>query len=329
MNSNWGENSRSLNEFGVLSVVIPAYNEELVIGETIIRVTRVLETSDIDYEILIVDDGSTDKTIDVLKALQDSLSIRIICLKQNSGHMNAIRVGMEVSTGDYVVTLDADLQDPPEYIPEMLNILTKFFVPIEGEVSSQRYDVVQAFRKNRDADKFWKKTTASMYYFLIRKVTGISILPHAADFRIMTRDVVKTLISLPEKHSVYRLLIPSLGYKIMPFPIERAPRFAGTSKYTSRKMIALALDSLVGFSFRPLRVMTFVGLIAASVLFLASIVTLMVTVFGSTIPGWASIALLLLSSNAFLFASLGLLGEYVGRIYQISQNRPTTPWDEL
>jgi glycosyltransferase involved in cell wall biosynthesis len=315
----------------LLSVVIPVFNEDLVIETSINRIREVLESARIKNEILVINDGSTDKTLEILFQLKKVAPLRIINLSSNSGHMNAIRTGLEMSIGDYVVTIDADLQDPPEAIPEMLRIISTK-QEIEDHTSDyfmNSYDVVQAFRDDRATDTLWKRKSASLYYFLVKRITGIDLIPHAADFRIMKRHVVERLITLPEKNLVYRLLIPSLGFRIAPFPIKRNARFAGTSKYTNRKMISLAVDSIIGFTNKPLRALAYFGFVASLVLFLGSIGTLLLYVYGNTLPGWPSLFLLILSGNAFLFAGLGLVGEYVGRIYQLLQGRPKVSWTEI
>jgi dolichol-phosphate mannosyltransferase len=328
-----GLKSASSHESGLLSVVIPVFNEELVISETVKRIREILNYSQINHEILVVNDGSIDNTLAILIQLQsESTSIRIINLSTNSGHMNAIRAGLEASHGDFVLTIDADLQDPPEAIPDMYAIISAEQEEKQkgGQVSLEgSYDVVQAYRANRTSDTFWKRRTASLYYKTIKKVTGIDLIPHAADFRIMKRHVVDTLIALPEKKLVFRLIIPSLGFRVALFPVERRKRFAGDSKYTNRKMVSLAIDSIIGFSNRPLRYLAYLGAFASSVLFLASVGTLLLYIFGDTLPGWPSLVLLLLSFNAFLFAGLGLVGEYVGRTYQLVQGRPNSSWNEL
>lgn len=320
----------SSKKSGLLSVVIPAYNEELVIVETVNRIVKILKSDGINSEILVVNDGSTDGTLDKLTKLKNQHGIRILCLTTNSGHMRAIRAGLEASKGDYVLTIDADLQDPPEAIPEMFRVISSSHKQSVNETGGgTSYDVVQAFRADRKSDTYWKRKCASLYYKLIKQITGISLVPHAADFRIMKKHVVKTLIALPEQKLVFRLLIPSLGFKVSYFPINRDKRFAGQSKYTNSKMIGLALDSVIGFTNRPLRLLALAGISASMLLFLGSIFTLGIYLFGNTIPGWPSLVLLILSFNAFLFAGLGLVGEYVGRIYVLVQGRPTTPWKEI
>lgn len=312
----------------LLSVVIPAFNEEAVIETSLNRLRKVLLSSQINHEIIVVNDGSTDHTLAILLRIQKAGSLRIVNLSNNAGHMNAIRSGLEASVGSYVATIDADLQDPPEAIPEMLKLISSSQDKLYNS-SKNEIDVIQAIRLDRDSDTLWKRNSAALYYYFVRKITGISLVPHAADFRIMRRDVVDCLISLPEKNLVYRLLIPSLGFQVAYFPVVREKRFAGKSKYTKAKMISLAVDSVISFTNRPLRILAFVGFLASGILLLGSIITLLLYFHGNTIPGWPSLALLILSFNALLFAGLGLVGEYIGRIYQLVQGRPKTFWHEI
>jgi len=307
-----------------LSIVIPVFNEEKGISECLSRVQSVIREIDHKVEIIVVDDGSTDDTVQLLLFAKKSIpQLRVIRLNKNQGHMSAISAGLEASLGKYVVTIDSDLQDPPEHILEMLKI-------IDTKRSSQRdIEVVQAVRTNRSSDFFLKRYTASLYYKTIRIATGVELISNAADFRLMTRKVVDTLISLPEKRKVYRLLIPFLGFEIATISITREKRFAGKSKYNLRRMFSLAIDSILSFTFRPLRLIGVLGLIAAGLmLVLSGIFFILYAVYGA-VPGWTSLVLLLLSTNAFIFASIGLLGEYVGRIYQQVQNRPENIWTEI
>ena len=319
----------SQNQF-MLSVVIPAFNEELVIEESIKQIRNVLEVSKIKNEILVVNDGSNDSTLEILCRLKKSAPLRIINLGSNSGHMNAMRVGMEASIGDYVVTIDADLQDPPEAIPEMFRIICSGQSKLDSFMTPQNsLDVVQAYRVDRSKDSFWKRNTATAYYFFLKKITGIQSKPHAADYRVMKRQVVDELVSLPEKNLVFRLLIPSLGFRVEYFPIKRNLRYAGRSKYTIRKMLSLGIDSIISFTFKPLRYIAVIGFLISGLLFIGAILAFTVSLLGSTVPGWTSIVLLVLSTNVFLFAILGLIGEYVGRIYELTQARPRIAWSEI
>lgn len=317
----------------ILSVVVPAYNEEKVIKETISQIHEILKNHKITNEIVVVDDGSTDNTLQELIGIKRSVNLRIIQMSTNSGHMTAIRAGLEASIGNYVATIDADLQDPPEALPPMFDLISQTVLNNGKRVKSSQIqndiDVIQAFRSDRSIDTLWKRKTAHLYYKIVQKITGISLVPHAADFRIMKKHVVDRLLSLQEKKLIYRLLLPSLGFKIVSFPIIRNERFAGKSKYDNKKMIALAVDSVLSFTNRPLRFLAFSGFTASVVLLMASFCTLLIYIFGSTIPGWTSLILLILSFNAFLFAAVGLVGEYVGRIYVLVQNRPETPWNEI
>ena len=311
-------------------MIIPVYNEQEVISETISRVLKILGDHKIQNEVIIVDDGSTDSTMLILQKVQLKEKIRIIKIAKNSGHMNAIRVGLEASHGEFIATIDADLQDPPENLPKMYEILTSKPKTTRLSPESSQTDIVQAFREDRSSDTKLKRDFAKIYYFVVRKLTGISLHPNAADFRIMTREVVNELLKVPSNERVvYRLLIPSLGFNTKMFPIVRAQRYAGKSKYTLTKMVALALDSIIGFTFKPLRLFAYIGLITSFILLLASFLTLIIAIFGSTVPGWPSLVLLLLSINVLLFAGIGLLGEYIGRIYELLQTRPGIKWQEI
>jgi glycosyltransferase involved in cell wall biosynthesis len=313
----------------LLSVVVPAFNEESVISISIKRINSILRKNDINFEIIVCDDGSTDRTLYECLSLPSDIPLRIIKLGRNSGHMSAIKAGLEASKGDFVVTIDADLQDPPEYIPDMFALMFTDLANENVEKLFRTPDVVQAFRSDRSVDTFAKRTGARLYYYLIKKLTGIELIPHAADFRIMTRNVVDKLLSLPEGRPVYRLLIPKLGFTIRSFPITRAERFAGETKYTYRKMFALAIDSVLSFTHKPLRIFAYLGITSSIVLLVLSVLTFVAALFGTTVPGWASIALLILSANAFIFAGIGLLGEYIGRIYELLLKHPTTNWHEI
>lgn len=325
-----------LNVRQILSVVIPVFNEELVVEETINRVKGVLRKAKIEHEIIIVNDGSTDRTLELCIASRKLSKIRIIDLAINSGHMAAITAGLEASrgrkwekervrVGGFIATMDADLQDPPEDLVNMYKIM----VENSKNRNNRRIDVIQAYRIDRTSDSRFKRVTADLYYKIIEKMTGIRLIHHAADFRIMTSEVVDALLGLPERNRIYRLLIPKLGFNIEPYAIVRAKRFAGKTKYSTRKMIKLSLDSIFAFSYKPLRFFSYLGF-ALSLLFLAaSITTLFASLIFTTVPEWPSIVPIILSINSILFAGFGLLGEYVGRIFEMIQARPIASWREI
>ena len=312
-----------------LSVVIPVFNEELVIEETIDQVKKVLDKAKINHEIIIVNDGSTDQTLEICILKQKVGKIRILNLGTNSGHMAAITAGLEASRrdkgGGFIATMDADLQDPPEDLVAMYKIISANSM-MRNEL---RIDVVQAYRADRSSDSIFKRITAGLYYKIIEKMTGISLIHHAADFRVMSYEVVDKVLDLPERNRIYRLLIPKLGFKIHPHAIVRERRFAGETKYSTKKMIKLSLDSVFAFSYKPLRFFSYLGFIFSFLFFVASVVTFIFSLISTTVPGWPSIALLLLSVNSILFAGLGLLGEYIGRIYELVQARPIASWYEV
>jgi dolichol-phosphate mannosyltransferase len=308
----------------LLSVVIPAYNEEESLEACIKEVTLVLKAARIKYELIIVNDGSNDNTIELCLRLRSLYDFRLLHMPVNSGHMAAITAGLEASTGRYVATMDADLQDPPQDLVGMYNTIRN-----PSNINKGKVDVVQAFRIDRSVDSKFKKNSATVYYKLMEKILGVGIIHHAADFRIMTREVVNVLLSLPERNRIYRLLIPKLGFTLIPYPIKRAQRYGGKTKYSFRRMLKLSIDSLFAFSYKPLRLLTYLGFLSSGFFLLASIATLFISLFRTTVPGWPSVVLLILSANSFLFAGLGLLGEYIGRIYEIVQGRPIANWSEI
>ena len=221
--------------------------------------------------------------------------------------------------------MDADLQDPPELLPSMLDILRRSNFN-NSELSS--YDVVQGFRLEREIDSFFKRKSASFYYKLIKKITGVEVIPNAADFRVISRAALDILLNLPEENKIYRLLIPKIGMNVYPFPFPRGERFAGSTKYSLKKMISLGVDSIITFSFLPLRFLAIGGTFISLTLFFLALATFFLWIFQATIPGWTSLVLLILSLNSLIFAAIGLLGEYVGRIYEIAQKRPAVIWTE-
>lgn len=306
-----------------VSVVIPMYNEEESAKQTLNEVVKALEYYKGKSEIIFVDDCSTDKSIAVLSSARRGSKVKILALRKNVGHMRALCIGLDRAEGDCVITLDCDLQDPPRYIPELLETY------IAMTSKNQNIDVIQTVRVNRKTDTLFKSITARLYYKIMRALTGISVTTNAADYRLMSRSCVDALTALPEKEKILRLLIPALGFKVKELEIVRDSRYAGKSKYPLSKMISLAINSAIGFTTKPLRALGIFGVFASLLMLVLAVVFGILWVQDRTVPGWTSIVFLILSTNAALFASIGLLGEYVGRIYVQVQNRPEIAYEEL
>ncbi|MHC5903169.1 glycosyltransferase family 2 protein [Streptomyces sp. S6] len=296
-----------------LSVVIPMFNEEEALPALVSRLRPVLDGLGEPYEVVAVDDGSTDRTGVLLDAFRLGWpELRIIGLRRNSGHQAALTAGLDRAGGEFVASIDADLQDPPEKIPEMLELARK-----EG------LDIVYGIRADRASDTGFKRWTASLYYRLVRRLAGPSVPAQAGDFRLLGRAAVDALKALPDQQRVYRLLVPWLGFPSGEVRYERAPRTAGSSKYPLGRMIRLALDSVTGFSAAPLRIATWLGGLAFLVCLGLIGYTLWAHAYEETVPGWTSLFIGVLFIGAVQLVCVGLLGEYVGRIYTAVQNRPT------
>ncbi|MFC4063719.1 glycosyltransferase family 2 protein [Actinoplanes subglobosus] len=295
-----------------LSVVIPMYNEEAVIPVLVARLRPVLDSLDVEYEVVAVDDGSADDTANLVERCRlDWPQLRLIRLRRNSGHQAALTAGLHRSAGDWVVSIDADLQDPPETIREMLRVARE-----------ENVDVVYGVRSDRTTDTVFKRNTAGLYYRLMRRIVGPDLPSQAGDFRLVSRSVVEVLRRMPERVPVYRLLIPSLGFSSRAVSYTRERRAAGETKYPLRKMVALAWDSTADFTAAPLRLATWLGMAAFAASLIAMVFGLVVWANGTVIPGWTSLFLAVLLFAAVQLICLGLLGEYVARIYRTLQSRP-------
>jgi glycosyltransferase involved in cell wall biosynthesis len=296
----------------VLSVVTPMYNERDAVDAFVARLRPVLDGLGVPYEVVAVDDGSADGTAArLLELRREWPAVRVIKLRRNVGHQTALRAGLRAAQGDYVVSIDADLQDPPEMIGEMLT-----------RARTEQLDVVYGVRADRSADSGFKRRTAALYYWMIRRLVGDWVSAHAGDFRLLSRTVVDVLNDLPEHRPVYRLVVPSLGFPSGEVEYVRAERVAGTTKYPLSKMIKLSVDSLTSFSAAPLRIATWLGLVSFVVCIAFMLTALAAYASGSVIPGWTSIYIAVLLIGGIQLVCLGLLGEYIGRIYAASQNRP-------
>ena len=299
-----------------LSIIVPLYNEELVAEAVIRKIFEEALSIGMTFEVIAVNDGSTDLTEKILMSLQKNYKqLRIVSFYRNWGHMAAISEGLLKSQGQLVVTLDGDFQDPPEYIKLLI---TKYQ---ESMALGEPVDVVQTVRVDRSSDTFFKRITANIYYKIIRQLTGVKIIAHAADFRLLNRNAINVINAMDESMKIYRILIPYLGLKTALVPIRRDARRAGESKYSIKAMVKLALNSFLSFSSTPLRLVGVFSFFLSIFLLLLAGIFLFLWMNGFAIPGWTSIVLLMTSINCLVFAVLGLLGEFVSRIYDGNQNR--------
>jgi polyisoprenyl-phosphate glycosyltransferase len=288
------------------------YDEEEVLPLFESRLRPVLDGLREEYEVVAVDDGSKDGTAVRLAGLRRRWpEVRVVRLRRNVGHQSALTAGLDLCYGDVVVTLDADLQDPPELIPKMLAASRR-----------EQADVVYAVRDSRDSDSAFKRRTARIYYRLMRKAAGNDVPNDAGDFRLMTRPVIEALRGLPERHRVYRLLIPWLGFPSTVVTYRRESRAAGKSKYPLSRMTGLAIDSITSFTAQPLRIATWLGVVGSAMCLAVSTAAVVAQLLGHTIPGWASVFVAVFFLGAIQLLCLGLLGEYVGRLYAEAQHRP-------
>jgi glycosyltransferase involved in cell wall biosynthesis len=297
----------------VLSVVVPMYNEESVLPLFAERLRPVLDGLGEPYEVVAVDDGSTDATPALLAGMRrDWPELRIIRLARNSGHQAALTAGLYRSQGSYAVSLDADLQDPPETIPEMLAL-----------ARAENLDVVYGVRSDRSSDTPFKRWTADAYYRMMRRLVGRKVPAHAGDFRLLSRTTIDALRTLPAHSQVLRLSVPWLGFPSGEVRYVREERAAGHTKYPLRKMLLLTIDSVTSFSAAPLRIATAFGVVGVLLCAALLVIALVAYLSGNTVSGWASLYIVVLFLGAVQMLCLGLLGEYVGRIYTAVQGRPT------
>lgn len=295
-----------------LSVIVPCLNEQEVICSTHQRLTAALEQAALDFEIIYVDDGSTDATPELLRELQTQDSrVRMVRFSRNFGHQIAITAGLEHASGDAVAIIDADLQDPPEVI---LEFLQKW---MDG------YDVVYGVRSERDGETAFKLWTAKAFYRLIGKLSETPIPLDTGDFRLMDRHVVEALLSMPERDRFVRGMVSWLGFSQVALPYHRAARAAGTTKFSLFKMLRFATDGIVSFSISPLRLATWMGFAASGFAILVMLYTLYERVFGTgVVRGWTSTMMAILFIGGVQLICLGIIGEYVGRIYGEAKRRP-------
>lgn len=295
-----------------ISVIVPVYNEELVIEESYRRITEVIKKAGEPYEIIFINDGSRDKTLEIISGLCESdESVKLINFSRNFGHQPAITAGMDYSSGDAVIIIDADLQDPPEV---MLSMIAEW---------KAGYDVIYGKRLKRQGETAFKKLTAKAYYRLLKNMTSVDIPTDTGDFRLMDRKVVEALMILPERNRYVRGLVSWVGFKQKPVEYVREERFAGETKYPLKKMIKLALDGVTAFSYKPLKLATSIGFIMSLASFVYLVVIICQRLFtANTVEGWASTIAVVLFSQGIVLMMLGIIGEYIGRIFDEIKGRP-------
>ncbi|HHU49825.1 MAG TPA: glycosyltransferase family 2 protein [Clostridiales bacterium] len=296
----------------VCSIVIPMYNEEEVIKETYNRLKEVMDQSSESYELLFVNDGSKDRSAQIIAELaRTDKNIRLIDFSRNFGHQIAVTAGMDYARGQAVVIIDADLQDPPEVIPRML------------EKWREGYDVVYGKRLKRQGETFFKKFTAYLFYRILGALTDDNIPKDTGDFRLIDRKVCDAMKKLNEKNRFLRGMINWVGFKQTAVEYIREERWAGETKYPLKKMLKLATDGIFSFSYKPLKLATYIGFLLSASGFFYLLYVLYQRLFTlNTQTGWASIIAVNLIFNGITLVILGILGEYVGRIYEEVKGRP-------
>ncbi len=300
-----------------LSIIVPCYNEEEVIKESFKRILEVClkkQTYWDTYEIIFIDDGSKDKTFNTITHLSlNNSNIKAISFSRNFGHQNAVMAGIHHAIGDRIVIIDADLQDPPELIPDMIEIMI-----------NKKCNVVYGVRTHRKGESFFKKITAKLFYRLINKLSDENFPEDTGDFRLIDRTVADNLIQLNEKNKYIRGLISWIGFKQEPIYYERSKRFAGETKYTLKKMTDFALNGIFGFSKKPLKAALKLGMmsVAISIALIIWVICEKIFIPETLITGWASTIIVILFLGGTQLITVGIIGEYIGGIFDEVKKRP-------
>jgi dolichol-phosphate mannosyltransferase len=296
-----------------LSVVVPCFNEEACLPELYRRLTAAARTAvGEDYELVLINDGSRDRTWPVIRQLADTdVHVLGVNLSRNHGHQLALTAGLDLCRGEKILIIDADLQDPPELLPAMLDAMRE-----------QDADVVYGVRRSRAGETAFKRATAHGFYRLLSRATEIDIPVDTGDFRLMSRRALEALLAMPEQSRFIRGMVAWIGFRQVPFAYDRDQRFAGETKYPFRKMLRFAFDALTGFSSAPLKLASHAGLALSlgSLLMIAYIAYAWFT--GRNIQGWTSLMLVVVVLGAVQMFVLALMGEYIGRLYNEVKGRP-------
>ncbi|MFT5330257.1 MAG: glycosyltransferase involved in cell wall biosynthesis [Parasphingorhabdus sp.] len=303
----------------ILSVVIPCYNEQDNMEALLDRLVSVCETAVPGaYEIVLVNDGSSDQTWNMITRASDAnKSIVGVNLSRNCGHQLALSAGLEICQGEEIFILDADLQDPPELLPEMRQKLA------EG------YDVAYGTRVHREGETWFKRFSASIFYRVLDKLSDVSIPRDTGDFRLMTRRVLNQLNAMPERFRFVRGMVSWIGFKQTAVPYRRDERFAGETHYPLQKMLRFAVDAVTSFSTVPLRLASHLGLLCSLIALTMFGWVAVNFLLGHTVPGWASLASIILLMGGVQLLVLGIFGEYLGRMYMETKQRPLYIIDQV
>lgn len=295
----------------MITIVAPVYNEENNIEEFYKRLKYIMKNIKEKHEIILVNDGSTDNTLEILNNLQKKdATVRIINFTRNFGHQAAIFAGMEYSSGDVIITLDSDLQDPPELIPKLI------------EKYKEGYDIVYAKRKKRNGEKFTKKLTAYLYYRILNLLSDINIPNDVGDYRLITKEVCEQIINMNDKNLYIRGMIAWTGYKSTFVMYERNERNQGKTKYTLTKMLNLAINGITSFSGKPLRISIHIGILTLIITTIYIIYALINKYYNNTVSGWTSIIAFTGYLGSIILINLGIQGIYISKIYTEINQRP-------
>ncbi len=297
-----------------ISLVVPMYYEEKVVNECYKRLTQTLQNiENYEYEIIFINDGSKDKTLELLEEIaKNDSNVKILSFARNFGHQCAVTAGLKHVSGDVVVIIDADLQDPPELIPKMLKLW------------EQGNQVIYGKRKTREGESAFKLLTAKMFYKMLNSLSDVEIPKDTGDFRLVDREVVEVINSLPEHNKFLRGLWSWVGFKQIPFEYERKDRFAGETKYPLKKMLKLASDGIISFSTKPLKFVGALGLISILISICIMIYAVISYIFklNNLTPGWTSLMVAITFFVGVQLLSMWIMSEYIARIYDESKNRP-------
>lgn len=295
-----------------LSIIVPCFNEEESIPYFYDEVKKVTKNMDIKLELIFVDDGSRDKTLEVIKSKTDDKKVKYISFSRNFGKEAAMYAGLSMASGDYVTIMDVDLQDPPSLLPEMVRLIEE-----EG------YDCVATKSTSRNGYSFLRKTFTKWFYDIIGKMSKTEMVPGARDYRLMTRQMVEAVLSMKEYNRYSKGLFSFVGFKTKWIEFENKERVAGTTKWNFWKLFSYALDGIVGFSTAPLTMAAFIGVLFCLIAFIMIIVIIVKTLaFGDPTSGWPSLACIIFMVSGIQLLCLGVIGEYLAKMYLEVKQRP-------